>query len=278
LLERGTPLALVLVIITALSGCDGRSGGSGSNTAADLRATVQMSAVPTVVNPGGQTYISWSAENATSCQASGGWSGERPATGSFRTSALTTDTTFALTCGGDRGGAVARLTVVVGSGVDQGAPIVTLKSVPASIPANGTTQLEWTATGADSCQAAGDWSGSKPAAGTQVVSGIQKDSSFKLTCSGIDQTGVAMTSVVLQRATLRWTAPSENAGSVAGYHVFWGTETGRREHKVTILDPSIRAHVIDLPSAGSFYFAMAAFDTKGIEGARSNEVSKHIPR
>jgi hypothetical protein len=277
LLERGTPLALMLVIITALSGCGGGSGGSGSNSAAGLGTTVQMSAAPTAVNPGGQTYISWTAENAASCQASGGWSGTKPATGSFRTGALNTDTTFTLSCSGNGRAAVARLTVIVGSG-NQSAPTVTLKSVPASIPANGTTRLEWTATGTDSCQASGDWSGTKSAAGTQVISGIQKDSSFKLTCSGVDQTGVAMTSVVLQRATLRWTAPVQNAASVAGYHVFWGTGSGRREHTITIRDPSIRAQVIDLPGAGIFYFAMAAFDAKGSEGARSNEVSKHIPQ
>jgi hypothetical protein len=264
----------VLVILATLSGCGGGgSGGNDPNTATGLGTTIQLSAAPPTVSPGGYTVISWTSDNASSCEASGGWSGAKTTTGSFKSGALSADTTFTLSCNGSMGGALARLTVAVAA--VQGTPKVILSSRPGSVAINGTIRLEWSASGSESCQASGDWSGAKSPAGSQVIQGIQRDSSFNLTCTGAGQTALAMTSVVLQRATLRWSAPAANT---AGFHVFWGTSTGSKEHTITIRDPGARAQVIDLPSAGLFYFSMAAFDPKGIESARSNEVSKLIPQ
>ncbi len=281
MLERGTPSAFVLVILGAVSGCGGDgSSGTNRNSASGQGTTVQLSAAPPAVSPGSSTVISWTSDNASSCEASGGWSGTRTTTGSFKSDALSSDTTFTLSCNGPRGGALARLDVAVGTvqgspTVVQGPPTVVLKSVPGSVAINGTTRLEWNALGAESCQASGNWAGTKAVAGSQVIQGIQRDSSYSLTCTGAGQTALAITSVVLQRATLRWSAPVANT---AGFHVYWGTDTGSRERKITIHDPAARAQAIDLPGAGLFYFSMAAFDSKGVESARSNEVSKLIPK
>ncbi len=261
-----------------LAGCGGGgSGGSGDSirSAPNASALIQFSANPTQVSSGGRATLSWTAHNATSCTASGGWSGSKATSGSFKTPAVTRDTTFTLDCRGvgvAGGGAVARLTVRVGNG--QNAANVSLKSVPGSVAVKGSSRLEWASAGADHCDASGDWSGRKSPAGSQVVSGITKDSSFKLTCTKAGKTGVAMTSVVLRRATLRWNKPS---ASVAGFHVFWGTSAHKREHKITIKNTTARERVIDLPGPGTYYFAMAAYDAKGVDSARSNEVSKLIP-
>ena len=268
--ERRTALTFgwVGLLVGLLAGCGG-SGGSDSGQ----RTSVQISAAPSSVSAGQSTYLSWTSENATSCEASGGWSGAQPTTGSFRTAAISTETTFALNCSGTGSAAVARVTVGLGDGSGN----VSLKSVPASVPANGVAVLQWSSKNAGSCSASGDWSGVKASAGSERVSGITRDSSFRLTCVVGDQTSFAMTSVVVQRATLRWSAPDPTIHDVAGYHVFWGPDGNRRQHKTVVQEPSARSQVIDLPGPGTYYFAMSTFDLAGADGARSNEVSKLIP-
>jgi hypothetical protein len=77
--------------------------------------TVNLSANPTSVASGGSSTLSWSSTNATSCNASGGWSGSRPLNGSAATPALTASTTFTLTCTGSGGSASQSATVTVTS-------------------------------------------------------------------------------------------------------------------------------------------------------------------
>ena len=91
--------------------CNDSSGGSGSASATVTvpgtppppppppPAGVSLTASPIVVANGLSSTLSWSSTNATSCTASGGWSGTKAPTGSESTSALTTTTLFNLTCG-----------------------------------------------------------------------------------------------------------------------------------------------------------------------------------
>jgi hypothetical protein len=53
----------------------------------------------------------WSAENATSCTASGGWSGEKAVSGSQTISNVMSPTTFGLSCTGNGTTTVAELTI-----------------------------------------------------------------------------------------------------------------------------------------------------------------------
>jgi hypothetical protein len=64
-------------------------------------------------------------------------------------------------------------------------PGVTLTSSPESVPAGGTSTLSWTATDVTSCTANGDWSGSKPLSGSQIVSAWGWERGFyELFCDG----------------------------------------------------------------------------------------------
>jgi len=74
---------------------------------------VTLSASPTHVNSGGTTTLTWSTQNATSCTASGGWTGSQALSGTFTTSALTTATTFTLTCAGPDESANQSVTVSI---------------------------------------------------------------------------------------------------------------------------------------------------------------------
>jgi hypothetical protein len=74
---------------------------------------VSLSASPTGVSVGGSATLSWSAQNADSCTASGGWSGSRPTTGTASSGALQASTTFTLTCTGAGGSRDASVDVSV---------------------------------------------------------------------------------------------------------------------------------------------------------------------
>jgi polygalacturonase/regulation of enolase protein 1 (concanavalin A-like superfamily) len=91
------------------------------NTASFDHVTLGSAGTPTVsltVNPanvpsGGTTQLTWTSTNVTSCTASGGWSGSRATSGSEMSSALSSTTTFTLTCTGPGGTASDSKTVTV---------------------------------------------------------------------------------------------------------------------------------------------------------------------
>ncbi len=148
--------------------------------------TATFSANPTQVASGGSTQLSWSSTNATGCVASGGWSGDKPVSGTQMISNLRSPTTFSITCSGAGGRARSSLTVNIGSSAPPTppAPTVALTANPTSISSGGSTQLTWSSTDATSCAASGGWSGAKAISGTQTLSAIQSSSTFTLTCTG----------------------------------------------------------------------------------------------
>jgi hypothetical protein len=85
--------------------------GSG---AVVTQPTVTLNASPTSVSSGATTSLSWSSTNADSCTASGAWSGTKSTSGSQQSTALSTNSTFSLTCTNSSGGAqTAAVTVSV---------------------------------------------------------------------------------------------------------------------------------------------------------------------
>jgi P pilus assembly chaperone PapD len=75
--------------------------------------TVALSASPTSVTAGQSATLTWNSTNATSCSASGAWSGSQPTSGSLSTGALNQNSTYSLTCTGTGGSASASTTVTV---------------------------------------------------------------------------------------------------------------------------------------------------------------------
>ena len=86
--------------------CVSSGGVSASKTiliplvaASSPLATVTISATPTTVTSGSSSAITWSSTNATSCTASGAWSGAKGTSGSVSVSP-TANSTYTLTCSG----------------------------------------------------------------------------------------------------------------------------------------------------------------------------------
>jgi polysaccharide export outer membrane protein len=77
--------------------------------------TVTLAADTSSVTSGGTAMLTWSATGADSCTATGGWTGARATSGSERTVALTSNTSFALACSGPGGQGNASVTLSVSS-------------------------------------------------------------------------------------------------------------------------------------------------------------------
>ncbi len=75
--------------------------------------TVSLAANPTSVASGGSATLTWSSTDATSCLATGAWTGGKATSGSETPGPLTTTSTFTLSCSGAGGSANQSVTVTV---------------------------------------------------------------------------------------------------------------------------------------------------------------------
>lgn len=76
--------------------------------------TLTLTASATTVMPQGTTDLTWTSANATSCVASGGWSGARDVTGTAKAvGPFATNTTLTLTCNGPGGSISAAANIAV---------------------------------------------------------------------------------------------------------------------------------------------------------------------
>ena len=141
--------------------------------------TVSLSVSPSTVSSGGSAMLSWSSTNASSCAASGGWSGSEPTSGSASTGALSTTTTFTLACSGPGGNASQAVTVNVSA-----PPTVTLSASPTTVTSGGSAMLSWSSTNASSCTGSGGWSGNEPTSGSASTGAVSATTAYTLTCSG----------------------------------------------------------------------------------------------
>ena len=175
--------ALGLAAITALAACGEGDplnfSGSGAATET-VKPTVNMQLTPSTVAMGQSATLTWSASEAQSCTASGGWSGVQPTTGRWSTAPLSANTSYTLTCSGV-GGTGARSIQVT---VTHPAPVVTLLASPATIPSLGSSTLTWTTTNANECTASGGWHGQLATSGTWSTGSLSNTTEYELTCRG----------------------------------------------------------------------------------------------
>ena len=108
-----------------ISSCGGGGGGGGAAAVQKIAATISSftsSIFSTEV--GSSVEITWSSSNASSCSASGGWSGTKAVNGSETIEVSSVgDTSYTLTCSGEGGNASRTITIegyrnIVGIAVD----------------------------------------------------------------------------------------------------------------------------------------------------------------
>jgi hypothetical protein len=93
--------------------------------------TVTLSALPTTVTSGATSVLTWTSKNATSCTASGAWSGTELTAGSYTTPALTLNSTYTLACSGSGGTTSASAAVTV-------TPLTVGPNPPTPVPISGS--------------------------------------------------------------------------------------------------------------------------------------------
>lgn len=150
--------------------------------APDPSPVVTLTATRTTVDAGDSVTLSWSADHASSCSASGGWSGSRTVSGSLTVGPLASNVTFGLTCTGAGGSDSASLDITVIQPMP--APTVNLTSAAYSIDYGLATLLSWTSSNATACTAEGAWSGGRGTSGSGSTGGLTTTSTFTLSCTG----------------------------------------------------------------------------------------------
>jgi hypothetical protein len=149
--------------------CAGANGSSDATTSVTVTANtpaapiVTLSAKPTSIPSGSAAILSWGSANATSCTASGGWSGAKATSGSNSTGALAATTSYTLTCTGAGGSNSAMATVTV-----IGSSLVSVK--PQLAPLTLSQKQQFTA--AVPGGAAANWSVDGVAGGNATVGTI----------------------------------------------------------------------------------------------------------
>jgi hypothetical protein len=166
--------------------CTNAFGTSAAGTATLPVYSGTPPAVPTLtlgsssVAVGSSTTLAWSSVSATSCTASGAWSGTLATSGSETiTPAAVGPQTYTLTCsnlGGPSASANVTLTATPET-TTPAAPTLTLGA--SSIPADTTTTISWSSVNASSCTASGStnaissgWTGVLGASGQNSVTPV----------------------------------------------------------------------------------------------------------
>jgi hypothetical protein len=201
----------------------GTTGGGGTSTPAP---TVSLTAAAATIDSGGATTLTWSSNNATSCNASGGWTGTLGTSGSQSTGPLTANSTFSLTCTG-AGGTSSAANVAVAVSVNNGAPTVSLSAYPTVVASGETSVITWNSTNASACSASGGWSGTVATTGTQATSALTvPTNTFTLTCTGTGGTPAAMTASVTVDGTAMSVSPTTAAITLTNKQQFTATVPG----------------------------------------------------
>ena len=151
--------------------CSGAGGSSDATTSVTVTTApapapapaVTLSANPASITSGSAATLVWSTTNATSCTASGGWSGTKPTSGSTSTGAIIATTNYSLACTGAGGSKSATATVTV-----TGATSLSVKPRIAALTLSQTQQFTATVSGG----AAASWSVDGVAGGNATVGTI----------------------------------------------------------------------------------------------------------
>jgi hypothetical protein len=132
--------------------------------------------------------LTWTSENATSCWASGAWSGTKTVpSGLDTTGNLTSSKTYTITCVGP-GGSVSDSVIVNVENIAPPLPTVDIKANgsdgPITIDYETSAELTWTSSNAGSCYATGSWSGDKDLFGSEFTGNLISTQTYTIVCNG----------------------------------------------------------------------------------------------
>jgi hypothetical protein len=162
---------------------------------------------------GSSTTVTWASVNATSCTASGSWSGTLATSGTQTlTPAATGADTYTLICTNTAGPSPASSATLTVTPPVPAAPTLTLAM--SSIVLGSSTTITWASVNATSCTASGSWSGTLATSGTQTeMPAAAGTDTYTMTCAN------AVGPSPVSSATLTVTSPPSSHGGGGGLDV-----------------------------------------------------------
>src|SRR5690606_9657215 len=147
--------------------------------------SVNLTAKPQQVAPGGQPTLSWTPSGAKWCWAHGGWGGELALNGSKPGVRQWANRWYAVSCSDGKNKVTKGVTVTVSNS----APSLTVKLTanPLQVAPGDVTKLTWTSTGAKWCWAHGMWGGERPLSGSATSPRNWQDRWYAISCSDGNQ-------------------------------------------------------------------------------------------
>lgn len=131
-------------------------------------------------------------------------------------------------------------------------------------------RLTWsTSPAAGSCTASNGWTGTKAAAGVELLAPISATRSYTLTCTWPGD----------RIATLNWTRPTTNTDGTpyanpAGYRIQYGSSATGLDTSVYLENPQASTWTSPQLAVGTWFFGVRAVNAQGLESAISNVTSK----
>jgi hypothetical protein len=123
----------------------------------------------------------------------------------------------------------------------------------------------------------------KPAAGTfsNIVISVSDGNSTASLASFSIAVAAADADIGTGVATVSWLPPTTRSDgsaltNLAGYKLYYGTSGSEFDHVITIDNAGLASYVVERLSTGTYYFAVSAFDSDGLESAQSTVGSKVI--
>jgi hypothetical protein len=153
----------------------------------------------------------------------------------------------------------------------QTAGTITLTANKTSSTSTFAPVLTWsTSPVASSCAASGGWSGTKFASGSETVKSISANTSYTLTCAWGNGS-----------ATISWTAPTKNSNGtsltdLASYKIVFGNSSTSLTKSQSVSDPKATSATVAALATGTWYFAVRAINSKGVESPNSGIAQKSV--
>ncbi len=103
------------------------------------------------------------------------------------------------------------------------------------------------------------------------------------TTASMSSFSIAVVATAVGSATLSWTPPTQRedgthlpVNELGGYRIYWGTSPNQLNQSVTLNGPSLTTYVVEPLTPNTWYFAITALDTSGLESTRSDIATKSI--
>ncbi len=146
----------------------------------------------------------------------------------------------------------------------------------------GGGKLSFSITGKPSWASFSTATGALTGAPSSVQVGVYSDIRIS-TSNGSASASLAAFSITVTTgsANLSWSAPTQTTNGkpltdLAGYTIYYGTNSSELTQTIEVTNPSATSYDVSNLTAGTYYFAVAAYTAVGTQSARSSVVSKAI--